>query len=64
MNLNELRNKTVDELHTEGVAMQRELFNLRMQKVANQSVQTHLFRKARRQVARIKTVIREKEGNS
>ena len=63
-NLNELRNKTIEELNAEQAAMQKELFNLRMQRGVGQSVQTHLFKKARRQAARIKTIIREKEGIS
>lgn len=59
----ELRNKTVEELNNELVAMGRELFNLRMQRGIGQSPQTHLFRKVKRSIARVKTIIREKEGS-
>ncbi len=64
MNTKELRNKTTDDLQAEIVAMQKELFNLRMQKGLGQSPQTHLFKKIKRNVARVKTLLREKEGST
>ena len=61
MKATELRDKSVDELREELVAVKREQFNLRMQHATGQEVKTHLVREARRNAARIKTVIAEKE---
>ncbi|KTG17219.1 MULTISPECIES: 50S ribosomal protein L29 [Guyparkeria] len=61
MTATELREKSVDELREELVAVKREQFNLRMQHATGQEVKTHLVREARRNAARIKTVIAEKE---
>ncbi len=58
----ELRSKSVEELKTEKVAILKEVFNLRMQRGIGQTPQTHLFRKLRRDIARIMTILREKEG--
>ena len=63
MNTSELRNKTVEELNNELLALLKEQFNLRVQKGVGQNPQAHLFKKVRRQVARIKTILREKEGS-
>jgi large subunit ribosomal protein L29 len=63
MKANELRSKSVEELHSEQVAIQKEIFNLRMQRGIGQTPQTHLFRKLRRAIARIMTILREKEGS-
>jgi large subunit ribosomal protein L29 len=65
MNTSELRKMSIEELQKELLALAKEQFNLRIQKgVGQQSPQTHLFRNARRQVARIKTILREKEGSA
>ncbi|MGC9457363.1 MAG: 50S ribosomal protein L29 [Halothiobacillaceae bacterium] len=61
MKATELRAKTLDELRDELAAVRREQFNLRMQQAVSQEGKTHLVREARRNVARIKTVIAEKE---
>jgi len=61
MKATDLREKSVDELREELVAVKREQFNLRMQHATGQEVKTHLVREARRNAARIKTVIAEKE---
>ncbi|MDG4866873.1 50S ribosomal protein L29 [Guyparkeria sp. 1SP6A2] len=61
MKATELREKSVDELREELTAVKREQFNLRMQHATGQESKTHLSRDARRNVARIKTVIAEKE---
>lgn len=62
MNTSELRSKTAEELNTELLSLLKEQFNLRVQKGIGQPIQAPLFRKVRRQIARIKTIIREKEG--
>lgn len=63
MKANELRNKTVGELQNELLALLKEQFNLRIQKGLGQAAQTHLFRKVRKEIARIKTILSEKEGS-
>lgn len=63
MKTNELRSKSVEELNSEQIAIRKELFNLRIQRGIGQTPQTHLFRKLKRQVARIKTILKEKEGS-
>jgi len=62
MNANELRKKSINELKEELLALLKELFNLRLQKGIGQNPLSHLFKKSRRQIARIKTILREKEG--
>jgi large subunit ribosomal protein L29 len=62
MNASELRTKSVTELRDELAALFKEQFNIRIQKGIGQSPQTHLFKKVRRQIARIKTILGEKEG--
>lgn len=63
MKSSELRNKSVQDLLNEQLAVRKELFNIRMQKGIGQTPQTHLFRKLKKQIALIKTIIREKEGS-
>ena len=60
MNASELRQKSVDDLKQELLALLREQFNLRMQKATNQTTKSHLFRQARRNIARVKMVLGEK----
>lgn len=64
MKTSELKNKTVDELQSELIALFKEQFNLRMQRTVSENNQTHLFRKVRKEIARIKTILCEKEGSS
>lgn len=58
----ELKNKTVNELNSELHALLKEQFNLRMQRGGGQLSQTHLFRKIRRSIARIRTIISAREN--
>jgi len=57
-----LRGKSIQELDTELVALRREQFNLRMQQATGQLTQTHQFKTVRRNIARIKTVKRERSA--
>lgn len=56
----ELREKSVDELREELLSLLREQFNLRMQGATDQLSRPHLFKRARRNIARVKTVLGEK----
>jgi len=60
MKVAELRNKSVKELRDELLKRRKEQFGLRMQKASGQLGQTHLLAAARRDIARIKTVLAEK----
>ncbi|MCP5178725.1 MAG: 50S ribosomal protein L29 [Pseudomonadales bacterium] len=62
MDVKELRNKSVDELNTELLRLRKEDFSLRMQKSSGQLGQTHLLKVNRRDIARVKTVMREKHS--
>jgi large subunit ribosomal protein L29 len=58
----DLQQKTVEELTTELGGLFREQFNLRMQRGSGQDVKPHNFKRVRRQVARIKTIIHQKQS--
>lgn len=59
MNASELRRKSETELKDELHALLREQFNLRMQRGSGQLNQTHQFKRVRRDIARIETVLNE-----
>ncbi len=56
-----LQNKTIVELKEELIALRKEQFNLRMQFKLGQLRDTSMLRKVRRNVARVKTFINQKE---
>ena len=58
---NDLRAKSADALREELLSLKREQFNLRMQKSTGQDSKPHLIRQARKSVARIKTILTQKE---
>lgn len=60
MKASELRNKSTDDLKTELLALLREQFNLRMQRGAGQPQKSHLFKKVKLAIARVKTILKEK----
>lgn len=62
MKISELRQKSVEELKQERVALLREQFNLRMQRATGQLSKPHLFSQVRRNIARINTILTEKVG--
>jgi len=64
MKASELRNKSVDELKQELHNLLREQFNLRMQRGVGQLAKPHLMNRARRDIARIKTVLKQKAGGA
>lgn len=63
MNIAELREKNSEELKQQLLDSLREQFNLRMQKGTGQLKRNHLLKLARRTIARIHTLLREKEAN-
>ena len=56
----ELKNKSANELNEELVAAKKELFNLRFQNATNQLDNTSKIKEVRKKIARIQTVITEK----
>lgn len=56
----ELKNKSVEELNQELVAAKKELFNLRFQNATNQLDNTSRIKEVRKNIARIQTVITAK----
>ena len=61
MNASELRSKSGDELRQELQSLLRAQFNLRMQKATQQLSNTSQIRKVRRDIARVRTVLNQKE---
>lgn len=57
----EMRRLKDEELHEQLQEAYQELFNLRFQKVAGRMSNTARPRQVRRDIARIKTVLRERE---
>ena len=62
MKTTELRKKDVDGLKTEVKALQKAHFGLRMQKATQQISNTATLRIARRDIARAKTILVEKQS--
>ena len=56
----ELKNKSVEELNKDLVAAKKELFNLRFQNATNQLDNTSRIKEVRKNIARIRTVITQK----
>ncbi|CUX96821.1 50S ribosomal protein L29 [Candidatus Doolittlea endobia] len=60
MQANKLREKNAKELNTALLDLLREQFNLRIQAANGQLQQTHLLKKVRCDIARVKTLLAEK----
>ncbi|MBI1299144.1 50S ribosomal protein L29 [bacterium] len=61
MTASELRNLSVSELATKLDDFHQELFNLRFQKATGQLTNTARKQQVRRDIARIKTILRERQ---
>ncbi|OGT30846.1 MAG: 50S ribosomal protein L29 [Gammaproteobacteria bacterium RIFCSPHIGHO2_12_FULL_35_23] len=64
MNIDELRNKSATELDEELNSLLREQFNLRMQRATGQLNRVHLLKAVRKNIARVKTLLKEQEGRA
>lgn len=60
MNAKELRDKTPDQLREELSNLKKESFNLRFQQATGQLENSAQIRAARRNAARVKTILNEK----
>jgi len=63
MKASDIRDKSATELKAELLRLRKEQFNSRMQATSGQLAQTHFMKKTRRDIARVKTVLREKRDN-
>jgi large subunit ribosomal protein L29 len=61
MTAKELRQKTTAELAEELLQLRREQFNLRMQQATGQLARSDQYRRVRKDIARVKTVMSEQE---
>ena len=61
MKANELRDKSMEELEAQLVSLKKDLFFLRMQHATNQLDNPLKIQSVKRDIARVKTVIRERE---
>jgi large subunit ribosomal protein L29 len=61
MKASELREKSVADLQTQLHQLYKDQFGYRMQKSTGQLGQLHLARNVKRDIARIKTIITEKQ---
>ncbi len=62
MKASELRGKSADELKQELQSLLKAQFSLRMQKATQQLSNTSQIRKTRRDIARVRTLLTEKEN--
>ncbi|MCF6764635.1 50S ribosomal protein L29 [Thiotrichales bacterium 19S3-7] len=61
MKVSELKEKSIQELQEHRLELLKEQFNLRMQKGTGQLTKKHLLTQVRRNIARVNTLITEKE---
>jgi large subunit ribosomal protein L29 len=64
MELKDIRKQSAQELDAQLIELRREEFNLRMQKGAGQQTQTHHFKRVRREIAQIKTLLTQKSAGA
>ena len=57
MKVSELREKTKEELLKELLDLRKEQFNLRMQQATGQMARPDQYRKVRKNIARVKTIL-------
>jgi large subunit ribosomal protein L29 len=60
MNIEEIRGMTADQLKDQLLSLKKEQFNLRFQAATGQLEKTHRVNEVRKDLARIKTVLRTK----
>ena len=64
MKIDEIRGMTPDQLADQLVSLKKEQFNLRFQKATGQVEKTHRVGEVRKDIARIKTVLRAKQAKA
>jgi large subunit ribosomal protein L29 len=61
MKARELREKTLKQLEEQLLELRREQFNLRIQQATGQQARSDQVTRVRRDIARLKTIVRERE---
>ena len=64
MKIEDVRGLTPDQLAEQLVSLKKEQFNLRFQKATGQVEKTHRVDEVRKDIARIKTVLRGKQAQA
>jgi large subunit ribosomal protein L29 len=64
MKIDEIRGMTPDQLTEQLLSLKKEQFNLRFQKATGQIEKTHRVDEVRKDIARIKTVLRAKQAQA
>jgi len=64
MKIKEVRAMSVEQLADEVIKLRREQFNLRMQSATGQGAKPDQHGKVRRDIARLKTVLRERQAEA
>jgi large subunit ribosomal protein L29 len=64
MKIEDVRGLTPDQLTEQLVSLKKEQFNLRFQKATGQVEKTHRVDEVRKDIARIKTVLRTKQAQA
>ena len=64
MKIEDIRGMTPDQLTDQLVTLKKEQFNLRFQKATGQVEKTHRVGEVRKDIARIKTVLRAKQAQA
>jgi large subunit ribosomal protein L29 len=64
MKIQDVRGLTPDQLADQLVSLKKEQFNLRFQKATGQIEKTHRVDQVRKDIARIKTVLRGKQAQA
>ena len=64
MKIDEIRGMSPDQLAEQLVSLKKEQFNLRFQKATGQVEKTHRVDQVRKDIARIKTVLRGKQAQA
>ena len=64
MKIEDVRGMTPDQLSEQLVSLKKEQFNLRFQKATGQIEKTHRVDQVRKDIARIKTVLRGKQAQA
>lgn len=62
--INELREKSAQDLQAHLVELHKEQFSLRMQKATGQLEKTHEARRVRREIARVNTLLGQIESGA
>ncbi len=64
MKISELSEKSLEEMKVLLLSLRKTQFRYRMQKATSQLTQTHLIGEVKSDIARVKTVIRQRAGDN